>query len=287
MFRYQSHLVYRLFFFIICIMQICNAFAQSVSNCSGNEISNKEHWISWSDNQDKYSIDKPFWITTAQASHLPNDTVWVDVRSKLDQLNNPLSILTIPLNQLESKDFLFDQTVVLVGTGFDQFVINKTINQLKAKGVKDFFALSGGIRAWLELKQPEVTLSDEISPEEFLLGSKTIDWQVFTVGLTIKEIHTLPEKPVRDFNLSKESVLALNHFLSTDPIKNNAFIRYVLITPDEQSTFFLKHQLTLPKSNNIVWLKGGLANYQNYVKKQTILIKNAGQSLSMPCRINF
>lgn len=287
MLRYQSHLVYRLFFFIICIIQICNAFAQSVSNCSGNEISNKEQWISWSDNQDEYSIDKQFWITTVQVSHLPNDTVWIDVRSKSAQLNNPLNILTIPLNQLESKDFLFDQTVVLVGTGFDQFVISKTINQLRAKGFKDVFALSGGVRSWFELKQPDVTLSDEISSEEFLLGGKTIDWQVITVGLTTKEIKALPAKSVRSFNLSKDSTSELNQFLSNEPTKNNAFIRYVLITPNEQSTLFLKYQLTLPKSSNVVWLKGGLANYQHYTQQQTNLINNAGLSLSKPCRLTL
>lgn len=145
MFRCQSHLMYGLFF-IISIMQFCNVLAEVVSNCSGYEASNKKQWISWSDNQDKYSIDnKQLLMTTAQANHLPNDTVWVDVRTKSAQLHTPLNILTIPLNQLESKNFLFDQTVELVGTGFDQFVINKTINQLKAKGFKHLFALSVGI----------------------------------------------------------------------------------------------------------------------------------------------
>lgn len=122
-------------------------------------------------------------------------------------------------------------------------------------------------------------LSDEISHEEFLLGGRSIDWQIITIGLTPKEINTLPKKPVRSFNLSKEPTSELNQLLSNEPTKNNVFIRYVLITLDEKSTLFLKNQLILSKSNKIVWLEGGLADYQRYVKKQTNLINNIGQSL--------
>ncbi|WP_392562467.1 rhodanese-like domain-containing protein [Orbus sturtevantii] len=284
---HYSNFLYEL---LIClfISSLCgDVFANVTHDCQENAQYHKQHLIDWPKNQFKQPIDKEYWLTIKQAKSLPNDVVWVDVRSKLTQINNSLNILIIPLNQLENTHFLFDKTVVLIGTGFDQVLINNAINTLKVKGFKHLFALSGGIRVWHELQQPKITISDEILPEEFLLGGESITWHVITVGLTTTEINTLPEKPLKRLDLSKQSILALNHFLPIEAIKNDAFIRYVLIAPNEQITLLLKRQLSIPESHNLVWLKGGLSNYQYYIQQQTNLINNAEQSLSKPCRLTL
>ncbi|OCG15002.1 rhodanese-like domain-containing protein [Gilliamella sp. WF3-4] len=283
----HSNLLYRLLFSCTVLSFCCQISANEINNCQEDIQNYRDLFTHLPINQHKESLDKTFWLTIEQARNLSDDVVWIDVRSNLFNSDNQLGILTIPLNHLEKKDFLYDKTVVLVGTGFEQQTINRTINTLRQKGYKHLFALLGGIRTWSKLKEQNLQLSNTITPEEFLLGSKTINWQIITIGLMPQDINTLPEKPIRNFNLSEESNLAIKHFFKNKIINNDTFIQYVLIPPNEHITKLLKRKLTFPESSEVVWLEGGLAGYQQYVKQQANLINNAGKSLSKPCRLTL
>lgn len=286
MFYCQFKLLPKILIFFLVVSYSCIVFSNVINSCQSNTSLDQKILIRWPKNEHKKIIDKSFWLTIEQVHNLKKDIDWIDVRPKLAKANNPLNLLSFPLNQLETP-FLFDKTVVLVGTGFDELEINNTIKVLREKGFNNFFALLGGIRTWNILKKANLDISEQITPEEFLLGGKTINWQVITIGLTQQEFNILPEKPIRQFNLSEESILELRKFLSYFHTNSDAFIRYVLITPNEQITLALKFKLNLYKSNNIVWLKGGLVNYQHYIQLQTNLINNTGKSLTMPCRLTL
>lgn len=282
------NLLNKLLLSFIILFICCPASANKIQDCQIDVENYTNLPISWPSNQHKESLDAALWLTIEQARDLSNNVVWVDIRTNLSQTNNRLDMLKIQLHQLEQKDFLFDKTVVLVGTGFDQQIINDTIKSLKKNSnFKHLFALLGGIRSWNQLKQQNLIISDVITPEEFLLGGKTINWQVITIGLTPQDIKTLPEEPIITFDLSFESNLVITDLIGNEFTNNDAFIRYVLITPNEQISLILKNRLNLAKSNGIVWLKGGLSDYQHYVKQQIQFINHKGKSLSKPCRLTL
>ena len=242
----------------------------------------------WPTNNHKELLNSNFWLSIEEVNNLSNDILWIDVRSNVSKSENQLGMLTIHLNQLQKKDFLFNKTIVLVGSGFDQHLINRTINSLKTQGnFNNIYALSGGIRTWNKYKQYHLDEQNVITPEELVQGGKTINWQLITIGLFPSDINKLPEKPVQNFNLSQDSYSEITFFLEHNRGYPAEFINYVFITPNDNVTELLKQQLKLPSSINAVWLQGGLSAYQEYVSHQNNLINNTGKSLSSPCRLTL
>ncbi|PIT54764.1 hypothetical protein BHC44_03245 [Snodgrassella alvi] len=265
-------------------------FAQDFTACQNNEPDPTilPVAISWPDNRNKQPLDKKNWLTIQQLSQQQlQHAVWVDVRSGIKDKEPGLDMLAIPLHQLSGAQFLFDKPVILVGSGFDQLPINQTIKHLRTKGFKHIFALIGGIYAWQKLHQPIHLRQQEISAEEFLSGGKTIHWQIITLGLNAEQLATLPEQPVKQFALTQITASALKQFIRNNANSGGDFIRYVLVSPDEQTLKRLQQQISFADSANIIWLRGGITAYQHYVQQQTKLIKYAGQSLSRPCRLTI
>lgn len=277
-------------FFGLLFFISAQIFAQDFTACQNNEPDPTilPVAISWPDNRNKQPLDKKNWLTIQQLSQQQlQHAVWVDVRSGIKDKESGLDMLAIPLHQLSGAQFLFDKPVILLGSGFDQLSVNQAINRLRKKGFKHIFALNGGIYEWQKLHQPAQSRQQEISAEEFLSGGKTIHWQIITLGLNAEQLATLPEQPVKQFALTQITASALNQFIRNNAKSSDDFIRYVLISPDEQTLKRLQQQISFADSANVIWLRGGIAAYQHYVQQQTKLIKHAGQSLSRPCRLTI
>lgn len=280
------------FFILMCLLVIYKTliFAQNISACQSN-ISDpviSPEAIKWPDNRNKQQLDKNFWLTMNEISKKqPDNIILVDVRSGIKEQNSGLNMLTIPLNQISEARFLMDKNVILVGSGFDQIPINQTINYLRKKGFKRIFALTGGIYAWNNQQESVSLRQQEISPEDFLSGGKTIHWQIISIGLNTEQLSVLPEQPVKQFALTQNTISELNQFIQNNFTNKNAFIHYVLIGTDEQTIKSLQQQIKLNNSANIVWLRSGIIAYQHYVQQQINLINHTGKSLSRPCRLTI
>ena len=280
------------FFILMWLLVIYKTliFAQDISACQSN-ISDpviSPEAIKWPDNRNKQQLDKNFWLTMNEISKKrPDNIILVDVRSGIKEKISGLNMLTIPLNQISEARFLMDKNVILVGSGFDQIPINQTINYLRKKGFKRIFALTGGIYAWNNQQESVSLRQQEISPEDFLSGGKTIHWQIISIGLNTEQLSVLPEQPVKQFALTQNTISELNQFIQNNFTNKNAFIHYVLISTDEQTIKSLQQQIKLNNSANIVWLRSGIIAYQHYVQQQINLINHTGKSLSRPCRLTI
>lgn len=264
--------------------------AQELSVCLNDkpDLAQQPVAVSWPQNHHKQPLDKKYWLSIA-ALNQPRwqDAVWVDIRSGAVQQETGLQMLAIPLNRLIGADFLAQKTVILVGSGFDELEINQTIKRLRKKGFNHVYALSGGFFIWEKLQNHNKPNQQEISAQQFLSGGKSIHWQIISIGLNLQQLHTLPEQPAKQFDIAQISASALKQYIRQGANRNDAFIRYVLVCPDEHTLRLLQRQMSFAENNHIVWLQGGLVAYQQYIKQQNNLINHAGQSLSRPCRLTI
>lgn len=289
MWEKHSFFIFKLLLLLI-IVNGSIAYGQNFNNCLSSINSDKATVITWPYLNEKKLLNDNHWLTPKQLIYQSlKEIVWVDIRSNAEKKIIPL-IDTIDLSVIElaNANFLFNRNIVLVGTGFDQLAIDQAISLLTKKGFKHIYALEGGVRVWEDLKQQKLGLIDEISAEQFLLGSKTIPWKVITIGLTDQEIAILPEKPFKQFDISKKSFKEIAQLMEDKHAMRDQFISLVLVASDTKNLQQLKRQLQPNSfSKQAVWLQGGLHSYQKYIEQQHKVIASKGSSLSKPCGINF
>lgn len=273
-----------LFFFSVRIL------AQELPACLNDkpDLAQQPVAVNWPQNHVKQPLDHKYWLSIKALSQPQwQDAVWVDIRTVAVQQETGLKMLAVPLSRLSSADFLADKTVILVGTGFDELQINQTIKNLRKKGFNHVYALSGGFFVWEKVQNHNKPNLQEISALEFLSGGQSIQWQVISIGLNSSQLNTLPELPAKQFSLAQISSPELKQYIIQGDNRNDAFIRYVLVSPDEHTLRLLQRQMSFAENDHIVWLQGGLAAYQQYIQQQNNLMNHAGQSLSRPCRITI
>lgn len=273
-----------LFFFSVRIL------AQELPACLNDkpDLAQQPVAVNWPQNHVKQPLDHKYWLSIKALSQPQwQDAVWVDIRTGAVQQETGLKMLAVPLSRLSSADFLADKTVILVGTGFDELQINQTIKNLRKKGFNHVYALRGGFFVWEKVQNYNKPNLQEISALEFLSGGQSIQWQVISIGLNSSQLNTLPEQPAKQFSLDQISSPELKQYISQGDNRNDAFIRYVLVSPDEHTLRLLQRQMSFAENYHIVWLQGGLSAYQQYIQQQNNLMNHAGQSLSRPCRITI
>lgn len=259
--------------------------AQSSSGCMAEDHDQviTSNQISWPDNRHKYRLNPHHWLDIQAMKHLPAETVWLDVRPKA---NAQAGLLVIGLEQLTvAMQNFADKTVVLVGTGFDQMLLDQQITALQQQGFRQVQALAGGIRTWQQLRhQPS---EQQITAEDLLTGGQTLPWQIITWGLSDRQQQLLPEKPVRHFATDQAGVQQLQQFLQQQSVNYDYGIHYVLVTADQRMNHLLQPQLTAEYTSTVVWLQGGWKRYQQYVQQQANIVRHQGHSLHEPCRLSL
>lgn len=280
-----------LFVFIIGFLLAITSYGKDLTSCQILSKQNKKTIVmEWPYHNKKEKLNSDYWLTAQQLlQQSTKGIVWVDIRSLQEKTKMPLvKVMDLSFLELMSASFLLDSYVVVIDSEFNQLKLNSAIGDLKKVGFKNIFALYGGVRAWNLISQQKTAVTDEVLAEQFLLGNKTIPWKIITLGLTDKDISTLPEKPFKRFDLSKESIEELARIIEEEQANDKLFISWVLIAPDKNSSYQLKQQLNnYFLSEQVVWLQGGIGNYQDYIKQQHKIIANSGLKLLRPCGLAF
>ncbi len=267
--------------FLLGITQCLQSYAGCPNNTLANEQTDQYSQINFVNHQ--HSLDSSCWINdSAIAALAEKETVlWIDVRSKSEQKALSLNgLLEIPLAALSNKQFLKQQPIVLVGTGFDQVMLNRTCMQLKQAGFTAVYALEGGAYV-LDKKQQQ---HYEITPEQYWSGSMAGSWKTIAIDIAEDDLQALPITPFKQLVSTADDVaLAIQQTLS--PLNQLTPISLVLITQDQATTIYWQQALTnLTDSKQIVWLQGGIKNYNDYINQQQSIRNNAAKAPSRSCR---
>lgn len=283
------HIQFRmLFLWIISFTCISKSYEKDTTSCQ-LEITDKPSF-QWLHNNDKVTLNQDNWLTIEQLSTIESKKViWIDIRTKSERSITPLNnAFIIPITELANASFLKDGIVILVGNAFDQLNLDKNISQLRQQGITNIFALMGGIRAWSNSVNATAKIPTEISPKEFLLGTKTIDWQVISFGLSDEDLKKLPEKVTKSFAVTEQAIQEFIAFITSNEVTNSSFITTILVSIDKTTTKQLQQRLQpYLSSTQIVWLHGCVENYQYYLKQQQNIIASKGRNLIRPCGLTF
>lgn len=281
-------LKFQIILWLISLSSLSLSYGEEVTTCQSD--TDKAIALQWPLNGQKNVLNSDNWLSIKDlSSNELNHIVWVDVRTKSERSKASLSnALNLSVHELTNANFLKDKKVIVIGNEFDQANLDSTVNQLKMKGFKSIYALQGGAREWSILHHHTSSVSNEISAKDLLLGSKTIDWQVITLGISADDKEKLPEKITNSFVLSEQAIKEFIQFINNTQLTNHSFISVVLVATDDQTTKQLQQRLQpYLASTQIVWLHGGIENYQNYIKQQQQIIANKGRKLIRPCGLTF
>lgn len=228
------------------------------------------------------SLDSSCWIKYSEIAQLYEATAWrwIDVRTRAAQKALPLDgLLTIPLHTLTNQQWLQQQPILLVGTGFDQVELNKVCTQVKQAGFKTVYALKGGAYVLAQSHSQQ----HEITAEQYWFGSMIGSWKTVVIDLTDLDLQHLPSKPFKQFVSSTDNIqLMIQQILSQ--LTDTSPIQLVLITKDQSTTQQWQQLLnTITTSKRIVWLQGGIQNYNYYIEQQQSIRSNAGKTFTRPC----
>lgn len=250
--------------------------AEETMPCSNVQYQNVSAEFKWPDFTQKAALNDECWISMDKLEQKMAEVVLVDVRGAKETQSHPLQgVLVIPLHTVQDDIGLQNKQIILVGTGFDQVGLNQACMQLRQNGM-DAVALSGGARALVGTPWGEhsgISFA-QITPQEFLMGGKTIPWELMTMGLDDEQVVHLPQKPLTQ-EASENSGLFNNQL--------DQHIEYVLIAPDERSTRALQQSIGKAGISNTVWLKGGVQAYEAYIEEQYRIRIHAEQPLTRPC----
>ena len=247
--------------------------------------------ISWPTVQEKKVINPSCWLSLPQVEALQNenDVVLVDVRQQTLKHAMPIAgLLSMSAYEIKDSVFLKNQHVVLIGSGFDQVMLNKVCEQLREDGFSYVYVLNGGAYRWMKQHTQQFSDAIEITPEDFWLGGQTIPWEIVTVGLDSEQIAHLPQKPWLQITLSDEGAIERLGDQAM-ALNNNGVIDIVLIAANKQIQQHLQQmwQEDIEKIADqgiyIVWLEGGMYAYEAYVAQQYNVLSHANISLKQSC----
>ncbi|UYZ83142.1 rhodanese-like domain-containing protein [Entomomonas sp. E2T0] len=266
---------------LLIITQCLQSYAGCPNNTLANEQTDQHNQINFVSHQ--HSLDNSCWIKDSEITVLAQkETITlVDVRSKTEQKALPLNgLLDIPLSALPNKQFLKQQPIVLVGTGFDQVMLNKACIQLKQAGFTAVYALEGGAYVLDKSQQQHY----EITPEQYWSGSMASPWKTIVIDIAEDDLQALPIKPFKQLVSTTDNVvLAIHQTLSQ--FNQLTPIQLVLITQDQATTKHWQQTLNnLTDSKQIVWLQGGVQNYNDYINQQQSIRNNAAKASIRSCR---
>lgn len=244
--------------------------------CVGMPYAQQSEVLKWPKFKHKAAIDEACWVSIEELQTNWEKTIFIDVRGIKEKRLHPLQgIQEQSLHAIESINDTKYQPVVLIGTGFDQVILNQSCKKLREQGM-DVAALAGGVRALVTQSFGLYSGIDttQLTPQELVNGSAVIPWELVTFGLDEEQIAHLPQTPLarynnRDIDLFKEQA-----------VQN---IKYVLIAPDEHTTNNLRLKLGSTPITNTVWLEGGFQAYENYIRQQYKIRLGATQPLIRSC----
>lgn len=232
------------------------------------------------------------WNELMQPAYQQDGVLWLDVRPSPNWQASPLNnVMQVGLHEIEDRSFLHGRSLLLVGTGTDQLMLDAACMQLRQLGF-DVHALNGGIWALpghLSGQGSDAGNVQQIGADQFLAGSQTVSWHVVTLGGSEQDIAYLPEPPRMQFGLDDVAAAqaAITTLLGQGGIsapENPYPVQVVLIAPDDESVRVLQALLHHAAADGrVVWLQGGFQAYEAYINEQNRMKAYAGAVLRRPC----
>ena len=219
---------------------------------------------------------------------------WVDVRSATETRGVRVpGALQIPLAEVAGKAFLKAAPIVLVGTGFDDADLARACGELKRAGFAQARLLRGGIRAWEAAGEPLAVTGpaqalDVMSPGEFHRHAAGARWLV--VGIDVRASDEVPPLLTQirrvDAEGSASRVLTAVAQARVDIARMPAAAQpqaIVIVARDDATATQWREALRREHVRDVLFLGGGLAAYQQYLREQQSIAANAGKPLTRPC----
>jgi rhodanese-related sulfurtransferase len=196
--------------------------------------------------------------------------------------------LNIPLHKVKTKIFLKNLDFVLINAGSNYRTLEEEAARLKSQGFIKVKVLTGGMSAWQDADgrvdgDPDsLSKLNEISPRDFNVDSIYDDWIL---------LNTSKVKPVeKDSVFSQASYVPFNdnrddfvkQVQSALVARDDIPLPFILIFNMNGEYGHIKYALRNTELINVFYLKGGTAAYQDFLKKQEMML-NPGGKKSTQC----
>ena len=249
------------------LAQTTSDTSQPLHICVDESVTKKRFYSSIAGIPHDYQSDQSKYVLKARST----DTL-IDVREQ--RFDRPLiktrinGALRIPLNQIKTKSYLMEESLLLVGDGLDGYFLEKAVDELQQKGFKHVKILEHGI---VGFQNDERLLSDgmsafslKVASAERLIGAAIGDKDGSNPAfrfINLSQSHSIfsdlgveSEKyqfqPYQIFYKSLRSKV-------DDIIKSNSRAKVVIVHDDESiyRDIFLTHQSF--KKPNVWFMQGG------------------------------
>lgn len=243
--------------------------------------------------------ERACWADWAHARELATgpDGLWVDVRDEgaRRQLGLP-GVAVADLADVPARTFLWNQSLVLIGTGVDLKALSQHCAALRQSGrFKSVHVLLHGVRGWRQVGQTVQAGSalappDEISAQEFWLGAAQGLWRVATLGLDEQAQARLPQ-PVA-FAASTDdlpqamSALAARIAGASEDLSPQRWLVVAASAAQLSRARVLWRQQSAARNAAlppVAWLSGAWPAYAAYRQHQQTLAAHAGRPLPRLC----
>lgn len=273
---------------LLSTLILCGQSQAITKNCSVNITPQQP--IEWPKIIHTQTLSPELWVTIKTIKEWVDQEkiVFLDVRR---QANTPLlGALSLPLAHIQNSVYLKQRKIVLIGDGFDQIELEHVYINLKAVGFNQVYALIDGINADLtQLKQLSYATKryTEISPEQFLLASRTQQWQLISWNLPQQDSQKLPITPTEHWISTASTSSFIKQLVSarqvTKPLSKILIITQNQHTNQQLQKLLLDNDMTL----EVLWIKGGMDGYKHYVEQHNNILINMGIPLENQCNKGF
>jgi len=226
----------------------------------------------------------------------PNVEAWADGSPTFVDVRSPATIqsyrlagvLEIALSDLPRKAFLKQQSIVLIGSGFDDADLAQACEVLHADGFSKVKLLRGGVRTWQQAGRAAVRAGadfapDSIAPAAFHRGVSDAPWLVLGVGLPPSDgLPKLARMRAVDGKDGIAVIAQARSELAQMPEEKRPSL-IVVVAQDAASLRELREAARRARVADIVFLEGGLAAYRQFLTEQESIAANAGKPLVRPC----
>jgi len=195
---------------------------------------------------------------------------------------------------LNTKSFLHNVPVVLIGSGRDDADLVRACGELRRAGFQQVKLLRGGIRAWVNAQRPLLVDAgvaqtfDVISPSEFHRQAAGAPWVVLgvdvgpadglAIGVNSFEPITAGDDAVRALDAIRRRQATIARMSVNE--RPNAI---VVVTRDSASATRLLDAVRNAGLADFLVLQGGMAGYQAFLTQQQSIAAAAGKPLVRAC----
>lgn len=235
---------------------------------------------------DRYKTQVDCVIPITQAQRLKN-AIFLDVRSsiKFNKSHIPDSI-NLKLHLIDSRGFLKDKSIVLVGEQFNYFDLIQQCNILDKDGFNEVYVLKNGFSAWELSNSKQGEYLSFIAVKEFESLKRKSNWLVFDFS----ENTLKAEGQYYNFNLSEKDErlrVQLNSILAKFNEAKKQMPNVLLVDLDGSKLLKIAGFLSSQYRRNVFAFHGGLKEYEKEVGKINEIVKGkeiASSRRKVKCR---